>query len=203
MTNADNLLSEPFNPGSVVLGSNQLFRRDSTFDTLPHQNPFITSGLRYASPPVEFDLEQYGGINIFSPTNPFTFSVGTNGTLVATAFPQAARIASQTFVNPSALLSLSLSYAITQGSNTGPIALFVLIDSKPIVGVGGNADVLLGTIVPTGTAATDWSDTRSNSFSIDVAPILKAGESISLYCSCANNAVDLVWGIVSLKYVTL
>jgi hypothetical protein len=204
MTNADILLSKPFTPRQVTTGTNGLFQRDGTFDTLPHDDPFTQAGLRYAAPPVEWETQRADGISIFSPTSSFTFAVAQSGNNIATVFPQAALIASQMLTAPAALVAVSLSYAVRNVTNTGAIALFVTIgNAVPVIGVGGQSDILVGAITPPGAAEQTWSDVRSNSFSLDVAPLIQANQSVGLYCSCANQATDLVWGVVTFKYVTL
>jgi hypothetical protein len=140
---------------------------------------------------------------MFSPTTSFTFSVAQTGDNIATNFPQAALIASQQMVQPCAILGLSLSYAITNATFLSPIGLYVLIDNRPIVSIAANSSFLLGTITPAGAAAMNWSDIRNNSFSLDVAPMVNVGESVSLYCSCANDVTNLVWGMVTIKYVVM
>ena len=203
MTNADSLVSRPFNPSEIVVDSNRLFERDSSFDTLPHDNPFVTDGLRYAAPAVEWDVDRQGRLDIYSPTSSFTFAVQTTGNLINTLFPQAALIASQQLTVPCALLAVSLSYAIRNTTFAGAIGMYVLIDNRPIISVAGNSDMLVGTITPTTGASSNWSDVRSNSYSLDVAPLIQANQSVSLYASCANQVTDIVWGIVTFKYVVL
>ena len=203
MTNADSLVSRPFNPASVVVDSNRLFKRDSSFDTLPHDNPFVTDGLRYAAPAVDWEVDRQGRLDIYSPTSSFTFSVASNGALINTAFPQAALIGSQQLTVPAALLAVSLSYGIQNTTFTGPIGLYVLIDDRPVISVAGSADVIVGAITPRGFASSIWSDVRSNSYSLDVAPLIQANQSVSLYASCANQVTDLIWGVITFKYVIL
>jgi len=199
----DTLFDQQVDTANVARRSGNLFNRDSTFDTLPHPAPFDQSGLRYASPPVEWDQQRVDGVNVFSPTSSFSFAVGKAGSTINKAFPQAARIASQQLVVASALLSASLSYAITNATFSGPIGLYVLIDNRPIISVSGNSDLLIAAITPQGAAASAWSDVRSVSFSLDVAPLIQANQSVSLYASCANQAADFVWGVVTFKYVVL
>lgn len=203
MQSADDLLSRNFEVSQVAGRSNGLFRRDSTFDTLPHSNPFITSGLRYAAPPVEWDADRAGHLDIFSPTSSFTFAVDQSGDNINTLFPQAALIASQQITQASVLLAVSLSFAVRNQTGTGAIGLFVLIDNRAVIGLGGNSDILVGAIIPSAAAAQQWSDQRNNSFSLDVAPMIKANQSVSLYACCANQATDLVWGMVTFKYVVI
>jgi len=204
MTNADSLLSKPFSLQEITVPTNHLFRRDAVFDSLPHEAPFTDEGLRYASPPVEWETLRQDGINIFSPTSSFTFALTQTGNNINTVFPQAALIASQQLVAPAALVAVSLTYAIRNVTNSGPIALYVTINNAtPIIGVAGNSDILVGCITPPGAAEQTWSDLRSNSFSLDVAPLIQANQSVSLYCSCANQVTDVIWGMVTFKYVTL
>ena len=204
MTNVDHLLSKPFDERLVVQRSNRLFNRDSTFDTLPHESPFLENvGLRYASPPVDWSIVEGRGAGVYSPTTSFTFALTQTGSNIATLFPQAALIASQQMVTPVALVAVSLSYAIRNVTNTSAIALAVLISSNPVINLTGSANALVTAITPPGAAEQTWSDVRSNSFSLDVAPLVNANESVSLYCSCANQATDVVWASVTFKYVTL
>lgn len=204
MTNADHLLSKPFDPKAITLDTNRLFNRDSVFDTLPHEDPFSQAGLRYASPAVEWEQQKENGLLVFSPTASFTFAVAQSGNNIGTAFPQAALIASQQLTAPAALIAVSLSYGIRNVTNTGPIGLYVTIGNAiPVVSIAGQSDTLVGALTPTGAAEQTWSDIRSNSFSLDVAPLIQANQSVGLYCSCANQATDLVWAMVTFKYVTL
>lgn len=203
MTNADDLLSQPWDTALVAKRSNLLFERGSSIGTLPHKTPYEQSPLRYASPPVDWELQRGGDIQIFSPTSSFTFAVAQTGNNIATVFPQAALIASQQLAQAAALVAISLSYAVRNASLGGAIGLFAVIDNRPIIGVGGNADVLVAAITPPGAAEQTWSDVRNNSFSLDVAPMINAGQSVSLYCSCANSALDFVWGVVTFKYVSM
>lgn len=203
MTNVDEIQIKRYTAADVAKRSNALFSRDLTFDTLPHTSPFVTEGLRYAAPPVEWDADRQGGVSIFSPTSSFTFSIASDGSLINAAFPVANLIGSQQITVPSALLAVSLSYATLNVSLAGPIGLYVAIDDRPSIGVGGNADILVAAITPNGASEQRFSDIRSNSFSLDVAPLIRANQSISLYASCANNVLDKVWGIVSFKYVVM
>ena len=196
-------MSKPFNLEDVGVDSNRLFERDQIIGTLAHEAPFTEQPLRYAVPPVEWESMVEQGIDIYSPTTSFTFAVSTNGSLVNAAFPLANRIAAQAFAIPAAIVAVSISYAVRNVTNAGPIAIFAAVDDRPQISAAGSASILVSAITPPGAAEQTWSDVRSNSFALDVAPLVNAGQSISLYASCANQVTDLIWVAATIKYVTL
>jgi hypothetical protein len=203
MTNADSLMSRPFNIVNVGVDSNRLFERDQTYDTLAHEPPFTEQPFRYAAPPVEWETVAADGVSIYSPTTSFTFAVATNGSLINAPFPLASRIAAQGFAVPVAIVGVTLTYAIRNATNTGMIGVYVAIDDRPQISAASSASILVQTLTPPGTAEQTWSDVRNNSFSLDVAPLVNAGQSVSIYASCANQATDLIWASATIKYVVL
>ena len=173
------LLNSPATLSQVLEASNRTWDPMSE-QTLPFDSPHVqTSGFTYGAPPVDdSNVNYYSLQNNYCPIGTVTMGLKVTGPQITLGiFPQAQRIASVLFQSNAGMLSADLIAAFNNQSNDGELGVFLCQDVGATIGLGTTSSLYDGILAPQGF----FSKRSGVSFSLDIAPLIKANTSLALY----------------------